>query len=223
MTYDLVGRVVSERTLSSHTLQSNIERLLRPVKGFLFQSLGENKFVLQFHHPLDRSHAMEGSPWLLDRCAMLLATIPPEANSERMEVNLMTIIVRLANIPLGYRNPTIVHRLCTNLGSVEEVYPPKGDGPPAYIRVKVQIDITEPLMRGTYLRLRNGTRQWIAFTYERMPMYCYLCGVVRHHEKKCMIHFSEGFVDLGKAFPYGEWINVPPRALETLNHYLGGR
>lgn len=34
MTFDLVGRVVSEKIYSTHTLQLNIERLLRSVHGF---------------------------------------------------------------------------------------------------------------------------------------------------------------------------------------------
>lgn len=70
-TFDLVGRVVSEKTYSTHSVQSNIERLLRSVKGFQFNSLGENRFTLSFNHPLDRNHALDGCPWLLDRCAIL--------------------------------------------------------------------------------------------------------------------------------------------------------
>lgn len=182
-TFDLVGRVVSEKSYSGHTLLSNVERLLRPVMGFQFQSFGENRFLLQFNHALDRTHAMEGSPWLLDRCAMLLSLVSQDANPETMALNLMTIVVRLMNIPLGYRNPMIARRLCASLGYVVEVIPPKGDGPQVYIRVKVQIDILEPILRGVHLRIGNGTRQWVAFVYERMPVYCYLCGVIGHLER----------------------------------------
>lgn len=59
MTFDLVGRVVSERNFSSHSLQSNIKRLLLSVKGFQFMSLGDNRFLLHFSHPLDRTHVMK--------------------------------------------------------------------------------------------------------------------------------------------------------------------
>lgn len=96
----------------------------------------------------------------------------------------MTIGVKLNNIPLGYPNPSAARRLCTNLGEVLEVIPPKCETPQVYIRVRVQIDIQESLIQGVHLRVRNGTRQWIAFSYERLPVYCYVCGLVGHMEKK---------------------------------------
>lgn len=37
-TYDVVGRVVSEKTNSSYSLQQSIDRLLRPVRSFTLQS-----------------------------------------------------------------------------------------------------------------------------------------------------------------------------------------
>lgn len=209
VTFDLLGCVLSEKTFSSHTLQSNIERILRPVMGLGFESLGDNRFILRFNHSLDRTHAMEGCPWLLDRCAMLLGFLPPEGNPETIELRVMTIVVRLANIPVGYRNPEVARRLCTNFDKILEIIPPKGEFAHNYIRARVQVNITEPLLRGVYLRLKTGTRQWIAFSYERMPIYCYLCGRVGHLEKKCKLRFGTDFVDPGTLFPYGEWMKSP--------------
>lgn len=140
---------------------------------------------------------------------MLLSLIPPDANPETMELNTMTIVVRLTNIPAGHRNPSVARRLCANLGEVVEVIPTSKAGPQAFMRVRVRLNILEPFLRGVHLRLGNGMRQWIAFSYERMPVYCYLCGLVGHLEKKCTLRFGEGFVDPGISFPYGEWLKAP--------------
>lgn len=78
-----------------------------------------------------------------------------------------------------------------------------------YLRVKVEVNIAEPLLRGVYLRLRDGSRKWISFVYERMLNYCYLCRLVGHLEKKCILRFQDGFVDPRKNFPYGEWLKAP--------------
>lgn len=77
-----------------------------------------------------------------------------------------------------------------------------------FIRIRVKIDVTQPIKQGTYLRLRGGSRKWVAFTYERMPMFCYLCGMVGHMEKWCTTRYSEEFVDPGSNFPYGEWLKA---------------
>lgn len=73
----------------------------------------------------------------------------------------------------------------------------------------MEVNIAEPLLRGVYLRIRDGSRKWISFVYERMPNYCYLCGLVGHLEKKCILRFRDGFVDPRKNFPYGEWLKAP--------------
>lgn len=125
-----------------------------------------------------------------------------------MTLNLMNIVIRLPNIPIRLRNPDIARRLWANAGTVLEVLPPRGDYVQSFIRVRVQVDISEPLQRGVYMRTGNGGRQWIGFSYERLPVYCFLCEVMGHIERKCQLRFGEGFSDLGKNFPYGEWLKV---------------
>lgn len=79
-----------------------------------------------------------------------------------------------------------------------------------FLRISAKIDVTNPLKRGTYLQLRDGSRRWIPFTYERMPMFCYICGMVGHMEKRCPTRYADEFVDLGLDFPYGEWMKATP-------------
>lgn len=89
-----------------------------------------------------------------------------------------------------------------------EVIPQKGDFVQIYFRVRVEANISKPLLCGIYLRIRDGSRKWITFSYERMPLYCYLCDIVSYHEKKCLSKFRDGFVDLGQNFPYCDWLKV---------------
>lgn len=145
---------------------------------------------------------------MLDPNALLLSLIPEDSSPEVMVLDAMNIMVKLNNIPMAYRNPEVTSRLCAAMGMVVEVIPPKGQYYHEYVRVKVQIQIFEPLQWGTYLRLRNSSRPWISFTYERLPIYCFLCGRVGYMEKKCQLRFDDGFVDPGRDFPYGEWLKA---------------
>lgn len=82
-----------------------------------------------------------------------------------------------------------------------------------YVRIRVGVDVTKEIRKGSFIRLSDGSRRWIAFAYERMPLYCYLCNFVGQMEKKCPSRFADDFVDPGQDFPFGEWLKVVPRGV----------
>lgn len=43
------------------------------------------------------------------------------------------------------------------------------------LRIKVVIDITNPLERGRALVI-EGKSLWISFKYEKLPLFCFNCG-----------------------------------------------
>lgn len=63
-----------------------------------------------------------------------------------------------------------------------------GDGKAsgAFLRGQVAIDIDKPLRRGVLLRMsKNEEPQWFAVQYEKLPFYCFACGVMGHSEVEC--------------------------------------
>lgn len=100
-------------------------------------------------------------------------------------------------------------------GTLLEIIPPKGDTYQSYLRVQVQINISEPLQRGTHLRLSEGSWSWKPFTYEDLPIYCFLCGIVRHIERKCQLRFTKNFIDPGTSFLCGEWLKANTQGTQT--------
>lgn len=150
----MIGGVVSQKIFSGLSLKMNVTRLLQPVRGIIFQDLGQNKFILKFNHQLDRKLAL-GSPWLIDRCAMLLQ---PWDDTTHTEVNLMTIMVRLHNISHQLQMEKMVERVRAALDTFVERVTSKRDEFMDYIRIRVRIDVTRALKRGSYLHLCDGSK-----------------------------------------------------------------
>lgn len=89
--HSLVRRVVSQKVMSGISLKMNLTHLLQSVRGFSFHYLGENRFSICFNHHLDREHALEGSPWVLDRCALLLLPLEDNMDLKTVEINMMKL------------------------------------------------------------------------------------------------------------------------------------
>ena len=73
-----------------------------------------------------------------------------------------------------------------------------------FMRVKVDLPIDKPLRRGGHITNTEGERTWVTFKYERLPIFCFVCGVMRHDNKHCLLK-----IDKQNATPsYGDWIRT---------------
>ena len=65
-----------------------------------------------------------------------------------------------------------------------------------FLRVRMQIDVTKKIVRGKRIvtkKIMRGKRiviegreqRWISFKYERLPNFCYHCGLLSHGLKDC--------------------------------------
>ena len=54
-----------------------------------------------------------------------------------------------------------------------------------FLRVRVQIDVTKKIVKGKRIIVEGGEQRWITFKYERLPNFCYHCGLLNHGLKDC--------------------------------------
>ena len=67
---------------------------------------------------------------------------------------------------------------------VKEVLIPHSGGKEGkHLKLLVNAYMTQPLLRGTTVKM-NGMLKWVSFRYERVPDFCYKCGIIGHYEKK---------------------------------------
>lgn len=60
-----------------------------------------------------------------------------------------------------------------------------------YLRVRVLINIEKPLKRRMKIFRNKEECFWVNFKYERLPTFCFLCGVIGYSEKLCHKLFNE--------------------------------
>ena len=76
------------------------------------------------------------------------------------------------------------------------------------MRVRVTINISEPLCRGRRVMFDENNDGWISFMYERLPNICHWCGHLTHDDKDCGIWLrSSGSLSNGEQ-QFGSWIRA---------------
>ena len=49
--------------------------------------------------------------------------------------------------------------------------------------VRVSLDVSRKLIRGKRIHGEEGVDWWVLFKYERLPNFCYRCGLLEHDLK----------------------------------------
>jgi hypothetical protein len=152
----------------------------------MFKVLGDNLFLVEFKHVWGKSRVLEGRPWVFEGNLFLVEDFNGNIPHAQMEFEKTSFWLRMFNLPLACMSEAMGVQLGTSVGQVEEVETEEdGVGWGAYLRGKICSDISKPLARGLVLKL-NGDTTWVPFQYERLPKFCFHCGVIRHGAAGCL-------------------------------------
>ena len=54
----------------------------------------------------------------------------------------------------------------------------------------------------------DGKRHWVTYKYERLPFFCYYCGVLGHDIRHCSAHFEASKKDTPVEYQYRDWLKA---------------
>ena len=76
--------------------------------------------------------------------------------------------------------------------------------------MRIRFDATKKLIRGKRVTIEGGESRWVFFKYERLPNFCYQCGMLDYGEKDCLEKISTGVEGGGGCLQYGSWLRGEP-------------
>lgn len=127
--------------------------------------------------------------------------------------------VQIWGAPFDMMSLKVASDVGNKLGVVEDVEQRwRVDGQNFFVRVRVALPISKPLRRGGFLVGLEEDFHWVTYNYERLPICCHYCGLLRHD----LWHCPKYFVALKNVQPidyqYGDWLKamsgwarLPPR------------
>lgn len=73
-----------------------------------------------------------------------------------------------------------------------------------FMHVRVDLPNDKPLRRGGNIVNLDGDKVWISFKYERLPNFCFHCGILGHDQK----HYPSLPSDSELPNQYREWLKA---------------
>ena len=116
---------------------------------------------------------------------MVLQRYDRNSPIEELSFDKMDFWVQVHNIPIRYRTKSMAEDICESIGTVHHSDENSEGGGGSFMRVRVTLNVYQPLCRGHAIKLEEGSKVWVNFKYERLPNICYWCGCFDHSDKGC--------------------------------------
>lgn len=118
--------------------------------------------------------------------------------------------MQIYDVPVGFMLESVGKQLGNFLGVFVE-YDPNNSSTiwRSYMRIKLNIDVRNPLKRFKKIKVPRGDWSLVKFQYERLGTFCFLCGILGHTDKFC--GRREGCEEGEPAKEWGPWLRAQSR------------
>jgi hypothetical protein len=165
--------------------------LWKPVKGVTIKEAPDGKFLFHFAHPIDMEAVLSGGPWTFDNNMLILEQVQLGMQIERIPLFHVNMWVQVHNLPMGLMKETVGTKLANYIGAFMEYDKNnKTSFWRQYMRIRVKVDVRLPLKKDTKVKDRTGEWCTVNFKYEKLGVFCFVCGIMGHAENKCAVRFS---------------------------------
>lgn len=199
----LIGKLLANKPYNKEALKRTMTNLWKPKARVTIVDIGHDRFSFAFPSQDERTKILSGGPWLFDGFLLALAEADGTTNPYLIPLTSQAFWVQVKGVPLTFMTRKMGSLIGSHLGTyIVTDQSRKEDRFGSYLRIRVSIDITKPLRRSLLLRL-DGEPLEVAVRYEKIPVTCYLCGIIGHTENSCHTPMPTTTDDLYK--PYGRW------------------
>jgi hypothetical protein len=182
-----VGKVLAPNVLHIQMISAAMRPAWGNPKGLLLNPAGDNLFVVEFGSQADRDRVMEGSPWMVGKHAVLMKKYDAEVLPQQVVFDRLAIWARILALPSRMMNAERGRIIAEPIGLVRKVESDSlGRCWGGFMRLRVEINVNEPLMRAvTVFSSKLKTTESFAVQYERLPFFCFSCGLLGHSHLVC--------------------------------------
>ena len=201
-------KILAHKSINIEALRKNMRMLWKPNKSVQISEVDEELFLAEFGDGKDKKKVMDMCPWSYEKQLVLLQEFDGKLTPKEAEIRWAPFWVQIFNLPLNCRTKEIGLTIGTKLGEVLEIdVQESGVQWGTCLRVKVCLDVTKRLIRGKKIMVEGGESRWVNFKYERLPNFCYRCGLLNHALKECPENDAEKTNNTeGEMLQYGAWM-----------------
>ncbi|XP_074352812.1 uncharacterized protein LOC141691963 [Apium graveolens] len=154
--------------------------------------LGEINEEVQFFHEFDMQRVLDDGPWTFNNQALMVRRLEMGEQLSDIKLNELYIWVQIHELPVGFNSEIVLRSIGNYIGKFLMVDPKNFQSIwRQFVSIKVAINVNKPLKSQMRMKKAGGDWMWVKFKYERLPSFCFYCGIIGHSEKFCESLYDE--------------------------------
>ncbi|KAL6294160.1 hypothetical protein ACE6H2_002302 [Prunus campanulata] len=170
----LIGAVIANKMPNRGAIKNILKTAWQEFGEAKITWIRENLFAISVQDEDMARKILERGPWSVMRHCFSVRRWPLELAVEEIDTHLVPFWVQVRGIPLNLCTKDNAVKIGRKIGDlVEYENPSQARG---FLRLRVEIDTTQPLPAGFWLPRSDGSETWAELQYERLSDFCYNCG-----------------------------------------------
>jgi hypothetical protein len=188
--FRLLGHLISPNPPSLVTVRDFLLQAWKFAAPFTVDLIPGDRFLFTVSSDVLVAKIIENGPWNVKGALLVIKPWPPELSIDEVDLSSCAFWVQVHGLPLQNLTAVNAIKIGKFLG-IEVLNVENGDleGIIAHhhLRIRVLINVLQPLIPGFSLPRLDLPSIWIRFQYERLADYCVYCGLIGH--RKFFHHF----------------------------------
>lgn len=207
----ILMKILTKRSINLDALRKNLRMLWKPNKGVQISKIEEELYLVEFGDGRDKQKILDMCPWSFKKQLIIMKEFEGELVPKDIVMKWSPFWIQIFNLPLNSRTKETGWTMWSKLGEVLEVeVSDSGVQWGKCLQVQVSIDIMKKLIHGKKINIEGAENQWVNFKYERLPNFCYRCGMLDHAIKECPERsLEDGSAEEGN-LQYRAWMRGDP-------------
>ncbi|KAL8483321.1 hypothetical protein ACS0TY_026129 [Phlomoides rotata] len=193
---------------------SQLAAVWNPKRGVMIKQIEGGRMLIQFNHRLDYKRLVDGGPWTIGNHSLILHQLQIGEVPLQVPLDFLPFWVQIYDLPLGSFSESVGHSLGNFIGRfLEYDTSNRGAAWRTFMRIRVELDVKQPLKRFKKIRMGNGSSMVVNFKYERLYLFYFVCGRLGHSESFYDDLFNSNDGDVKKE--WGSFLREPDRRGST--------
>ncbi|KAF7131646.1 hypothetical protein RHSIM_Rhsim09G0090900 [Rhododendron simsii] len=183
----LVGKVIQTKILNASIITNILAAAWKTRAPYQVSDWNNNVLLFRFEDSEDKRLVLQDGPWSIMNSLLVLKPLENNMVVSEIQFQHCPFWVQIHGLPVEKMcraKSEIIGKRFGKLIAIEAA-PSNMLLSRSFLRIKVEINISQPIPKGFMLQGKTGRDLWISYVYERLPDFCYACGRIGHDKCSC--------------------------------------